>query len=117
MDYAQIVNLLQQYLPAKYAHTGLEVVGGLALIKEFVPRLTAWGGPAAGKAADSTAKFLLNSPFRGIILWQAPALISFLDSLTAALVLILNTFREELEKDLTAAIPTPTPAPSDAPKS
>lgn len=105
MDYAQIVNLLQQYLPANLAHKSLEVLGALALVKELVPRLSAWGVPASGRAADATAKFLLNSPLRGLVIWQAPNLIAFLDSLTGALTQILDTFRDELKKDLQAAEP------------
>lgn len=112
MDYTQILNLLQQLLPSKYLHVGLEAVGAIALVKQVVPNLLSWGVPAAGRAADWTAKTLLNSPFRPVVLYLTPNLVSFLDSIVSALTQILDTFRDELEKDLQAAQPAPAPTPA-----
>lgn len=110
MDKAALLNLLHQAMPADLWQKGLAVVGALSLAKQAVPRFLAWGVPAAGRAADWLAKAALNSPLRPLILWQAPALIAFLDSLTAALTQILDTFKDELEKDLKAAEVVVVPA-------
>lgn len=100
MNWNMIVDLVHKYLPSTYLHKGLELLGALTALKATAQKLLARGVSAATNAADATAKFLLNSPARSLILWQAPLLVSLLDSLTAALVQIATTFKTELEKDL-----------------
>lgn len=108
MDYTKLLDVLHQLLPADLWQKGLAVIGALSLLSQAVPKLLAWGTPAAGRAADWVAKAGLNSPLRPLILWQAPNIMEFLDALAAALTQILNTFKTELEADLKAAEPTPS---------
>jgi hypothetical protein len=116
MDAHSLTQLLAQVLPPTLVHRGLEVVGALTLLSQIVPRLLAWGIPAATRGADWVARTLLDSPLRPLILWKAKDIAAFLDELTDALEQIANTFKSRLEKDLEDAAQQPAPETSDAPK-
>ena len=94
---------LQPYLTADYGHKALELVGAGTVFWQSVPRLLAWGVPAAASAADYVARLGLNSPLKPLILWKAPQIIAFLKSLTCALNKITDTFSSRLEADLAKA--------------
>ena len=99
MNWSQAVALAQQYLPAGAQHKALEAFGGLALAYRAVLD----GGPGVTRAADWLTGKLLNSPLRPLVLYFAPGIANFLDKFTAALVNLATTFKNEIEKDLTAA--------------
>lgn len=122
------LTLAHQFLPAQLWNKVVVFLGYFGLLTQAVPALVTWGGPAATRAADWLAKVALNSPFRPLIIWLAPRIITFLDALTAALTQLLNTFKNELEADLKAAaaadaakasqpVPVPQPEAQGAPKS
>lgn len=119
MDTSSLLNLAHLILPAGLFQKGLAVLGVVSLCRDIIPRLLAFGTPAATKGADWIAKVLLNSRARPLVLWMTPHIIDFLDQLVPAINQILNTFKDELAKDLNAAAqPAPAPsATSDAPKS
>lgn len=114
MDQATLISLIHQLLPPGACQKGLAVIGALALVKQAVPRLLSWGVPAAGKAADWVARTGLNSPLRPLILWQAPAIVSFMDDLASALTKLIDTFKGELEADIAAAAAAQTKANGQA---
>lgn len=123
-----LIALAHQYLTAQLLHRGLEATGALAILGTIVPKILAWGVPAAVIAADRLASLLLASPARPILLWKAQAICDFLDDLTGALEKIADTFKTRLEADLKAAaappetppakkeeLPAPTPPPLQPP--
>lgn len=113
MDIQHAFELAKAAIPAAIIHRGLEAVGGLALISKAVPTLLEKGVPAAASAADWVARAALSSPLKPVILWQAPALVTFLNSLTDALTKIADTFRDRLEADIKAAAVPPAEKKDD----
>lgn len=108
MDITTILNAAREILPANVFQKGLQFMGILALCKDAVPKLLTWGTPAMANAADWLAKVVLNSPARSLILYFAPNIIAFLDSLSSAIDQLVNTFTAELTKDIqAAAVKTP----------
>ncbi len=103
MDIAQSLSVLRSLLPADAWNKMVLVVGYAGLITQVVPKLLLWGTPAAVGAADWVARVLLASPLRPLVMLLVPRIGVFLDSLVAALTSLMNTFKDELEKDLTAA--------------
>lgn len=109
-------------LPANWAHLGLEVLGAATLLHQSVTRIVPWGVPAATRLADRMVNLILASPLKPLFMWQAPAIIKFIDDLVAALTQVADTFRDRLEEDIKAAeaaqapVPAaPAPAPAQAP--
>lgn len=98
-----LMSILHIILPAATFQKILAVIGAASLLTTIVPRLLSWGVPASVRGADWLANLVLNSPLRALALWQAPAICSFLDNLTAALIQIISTFKGELEADLAKA--------------
>lgn len=116
MDIASLLNLAHQILPADVCQKALAALGVVSLFKDIVPKMLAWGTPMATKAADWTAKALLNSRARPLVLWLAPNIIKFLDQLVPAITQLLNVFKNEFEADLNAATQTaPATPPVAAP--
>lgn len=116
MDMTALLNLIHQFLPPNLVPKALEAVGALTVLTQIVPRLLAWGVPAATRAADTVAQAILASPLRPLILWKAPQLVAFLDAFTAALEQIADTFKNRLEADIKAAADAPAaPPPAGAP--
>lgn len=118
MDLNALLNLAKSVLSPQVWQEGLAAFGALALLNTAVPKLLTWGVPAMARAADWLSRTALNSPLRPLILWQAPKIVLFLDALVAALTQLLDTFRDQLEKDLAAAqtpVPAPAPTPTLAP--
>ena len=95
-----LLDLAHQYLPADLWNKGVLALGYIGLFGQLVPLLLSWGVPAAGRAADAIARFLLATPLRPLILYFLPYIVKFLDSLTAALDLIAYTFKRKLEEDI-----------------
>lgn len=116
MDINALLALAKTLIPADAWNQFVRAAGYVALIGQVVPWLLARGVPAAARAADWVAKAALASPLRPLILWQAPAIIKFLDAFIAALEKIADTFRSRLEADLEAAEVPPAAPPPDAPK-
>lgn len=103
MDIKSIVALGNKFLPSNVVKGSLAIVGTVTLVKQFAARLLSRGLSSSTNAADFVSKKLLASPLRPLILWQAPAFVSSLDAITAALVQIATTFKNELEKDIQTA--------------
>ncbi len=103
MDIHMLIVLAHQFLPADVVQKGLAVIGALSLAGQIAQRLLAWGIPAAIRAADAVARFCLATPFRPLILWQAPAIVKFLDQFGDALEQVANTFKTRLEGDIKEA--------------
>lgn len=103
MDMNALLAVLHQLVPAQAWDAALKGLGWLMLITQVAPRLLAWGVPAATRGADWLANLALNSPLRPLFLWQAPAIVKFLDDTTSALEQVMNTFKSRLEVDLAAA--------------
>jgi hypothetical protein len=106
------LDLAHQYLPPDLWNKCVLAVGYAGILGQIVPLLLSWGVPAAGNAADAVARFFLATPFRPLILYFAPAIVKFLDSLTAAFEKIADTFKARLEQDLAQAAATASPAAS-----
>lgn len=103
MNAQQLMDLAHQFLPADLWNKLVLATGYLTLVTQAVPLLLSWGTPAATKAADAVAKALLNSPLRPVVIYAMPRIVAFLDAFAAAIVHLVNTFKGELEADLTAA--------------
>ena len=111
----QYLTLAHQLLPADLWNKAVMAAGYLAIVGQVVPWLLTRGVVLAAQAADWLAKDALNSPLRPLILWQAPAIVKFLDALTTALEKVLDTFKSRLEADIEAAETAPAPPPAAAP--
>lgn len=97
------LTLAQTFLPPDLWNKAVVALGYLSLFGQIVPALLNWGVPAATRAADWLARVALASPLRPLIIYFAPSIIAFLDSFTAALEKIAETFKSRLEADLKAA--------------
>ena len=106
--------LLQKFVSPDLWQKGLAVFGALSLIGQLIPKLVGWGVPAAIKTADWVARVALGSPLKPLILWQAPAIVKFLQDLRSALEQIVDTFESRLEKDISDAAAQPPSPPSQA---
>lgn len=102
MTLQQLTNLAR-LLPWGLGQKALAVLGALTLLGQIVPWLITKGVPASIRAADYLANLLLSSQAKPFILWKAPAIVDFLDSLTSALIQVMNTFKNRLESDIKAA--------------
>lgn len=103
MDLNQALALAHQFLPADLWNKFVLAAGYFALIGQVVPWLLSRGVVLAAKAADWVANLILASPFRPLILWQAPAIVKFLDALTSALEKVADTFKDRLEANIQEA--------------
>lgn len=115
MDINAILTVARQFAPSDLAQKGLAAIGALSLLGQVLPKLVGWGVPAAIRSADWLAKAALNSPARPLILWKANDIAGFLDNLSSALTMIMNTFKNQLEADIKASA-TPTPPLQGPPK-
>jgi hypothetical protein len=112
-DLNTLLGAAKLLLPPDLWNKVVLAIGYVGLFGQIVPLLLSWGVPAAGRAADAVARFFLATPLRPLILYFAPAIVKFLDSLTGALEKIADTFKSRLEADLQAAAAT-TPPPAGA---